>query len=559
MDYIEKIFGLQQEELMNKNKDKIIAFLHSCTDEIILEDYELSYDDAKEKESDDTYLKNVDIKIDGKSIKFLLLDKKTLKFIKNNLPKSIKKITIFQSSLNNDISFLNGLESLQQVNIRKGYSLLPKDIKSLKENTNIKNINVDVLSYMINIDYLKEEGFYISENPSAIYYQGLLIKDKRNDVGDSVIIETKDELNLGKVQSFINMLNISPNIITVKSSNIKYTVTPDIEGFSLDVYSSNPNDANKVYDFYKDKIDISDITYHISDKSYLDIDINCLKSIQKNVFINYGEPLNTSLDGFESLQSSIKYYKQLINDYDLSAVEKLMFAYDIMKTFKYNEGQNIADSRYAANVIETGHIVCGGYAQMMVELLKNIKGIGIEYQTVSCYDNKGKYKGGHARNLVRVDDDKYNIHGIYAIDATWDSDKKTSKIAGEDYSSLDLYNYFLIPYMDYENVFKNDTLPNILQEYYNEQKGKANDLLSDAKVLFDNDVNIDYIKDYINVKRLPLEELLKIIYNVRLTEGYSKEQAQKELEKIERINAHMEMDYKNKKVNDVNYFRKGVN
>ena len=70
MDYIEKIFGLQQEELMNKNKDKIIAFLHSCTDEIILEDYELSYDDAKEKESDDTYLKNVDIKIDGKSIKF---------------------------------------------------------------------------------------------------------------------------------------------------------------------------------------------------------------------------------------------------------------------------------------------------------------------------------------------------------------------------------------------------------------------------------------------------------------------------------------------------------
>ena len=38
---------------------------------------------------------------------------------------------------------------------------------------------------------------------------------------------------------------------------------------------------------------------------------------------------------------------------------------------------------------------------------------------------------GHARNFVRIDDDKYNIHGLYAMDITWDSDKEIAMIEEE--------------------------------------------------------------------------------------------------------------------------------
>ncbi len=556
MNYVEEIFGNQEEELLNKNKDRIISFLSSLNEELILEDYELNYEDAKEREEDPTYLQKADIKIEGNKIKFLHLNKKTLDFIKKYCPKTIKKITISQGALNKDLSFIFDLNSLEEIRITKGFSLFPEDIKSIKEKTNIKLITVDVLPYIISTEYLKP-GFYISESKNAIYYQGLLIKDKRNIMHNSFTIETIDDLNLEMIASFLNTLDYNKEELTVKTPKISYTIAPNNSGYSIRVYSIDPKDAVKIYENYKSKYDISDLAYYITGVDYLNINIDSLKGLKDvRVSINYGEPVNTSISGFESLQSTIGYYKSLIGDFDLSPVEKLMYAYDIMKTFKYNEGEKIYDSRFAANIIQSGHIVCGGYAQMMIEIMRNTPGIKIEYQTVSNYDKDGKYKGGHARNIVRVDDEKYNIHGIYILDSTWDSDKSLNQIGEDKYTSLDLYNFFLIPYREYENVFPNDTLPSIMQEYYNSKRGLPNSFMKEVKLLFDKDISENEITNYMNANRLPLEELLKIIYNIRLAEGYTKQEAQKELERIERINSSTEKKYNKENEVIVDYFGK---
>ena len=38
-------------------------------------------------------------------------------------------------------------------------------------------------------------------------------------------------------------------------------------------------------------------------------------------------------------------------------------------------------------------------------------------------DEKGNGVG-HSRTLLHLDDDKYNIHGLFTLDATWDSSRK---------------------------------------------------------------------------------------------------------------------------------------
>ena len=65
-------------------------------------------------------------------------------------------------------------------------------------------------------------------------------------------------------------------------------------------------------------------------------------------------------------------------------------------------------------------IVCCGFARLLKDGLERV-GIPCQYITVDVEDNdEGKYVG-HARNLVKIDDDKYGIHGVYLADSTWDN------------------------------------------------------------------------------------------------------------------------------------------
>ena len=62
---------------------------------------------------------------------------------------------------------------------------------------------------------------------------------------------------------------------------------------------------------------------------------------------------------YKGLYETIKYYRMLINENNLSPVEKVMYAYDIMKTFPYNESKkDVYDSRDPHRIVETGNIVC---------------------------------------------------------------------------------------------------------------------------------------------------------------------------------------------------------
>ena len=74
-------------------------------------------------------------------------------------------------------------------------------------------------------------------------------------------------------------------------------------------------------------------------------------------------------------------------------------------------------------------MVCVGYSKLLNELLDKV---GIDANRISInvdtsYDDdfsieeKEVELAGHERSIISIDDDKYNIHGLYMADPTWDN------------------------------------------------------------------------------------------------------------------------------------------
>ena len=140
------------------------------------------------------------------------------------------------------------------------------------------------------------------------------------------------------------------------------------------------------------------------------------------------------------IQKTIKIingYVDYIKSLNLSPLEQIMFAYDIVRERVYNEekaNESYLSSRDLTNVLLGNNIVCQGYANILKSILIQLD--------IKCGNiisiNKSDETRGHARNLVYVNDKKYGVEGIYFLDATWDSKK-----VGEDQMYPYRYRYFL--------------------------------------------------------------------------------------------------------------------
>ena len=235
-----------------------------------------------------------------------------------------------------------------------------------------------------------------------------------------------------------------------------------------------------------------------------------------------------------------------------------------MKTFRYKENEeNKDESRYLHNIVMTDYIVCVGYAKFMEQILKE-NGMKVIEAGVTCDLGNDEY-GGHARNLVYLDDDKYDIHGIYAIDATWDSAKgrpilitdengkryivkeaRETDTIEKDYDANALYRHFIVPADEYKDVFIKDTIPPILKlqiedkydEFYSDEDKYSPFITTrtDLRDLFGDIPSKDDLKDALRVKKPSLETFKRILYTVRQAEGYSNEEALNSVEEVVELN-----------------------
>lgn len=129
---------------------------------------------------------------------------------------------------------------------------------------------------------------------------------------------------------------------------------------------------------------------------------------------------------FYNMYKKLNEIVEFINHYNLSPLEKVLFVYDIVKANEYkmeNKDENYGISRNLNKIINNDKIVCVGYANLIDFLLKNL---GIKSNIIILgYNDKDVQ---HERNYIYLKDNKYNIDGMFFLDATWDSKKNDNYI-----------------------------------------------------------------------------------------------------------------------------------
>ena len=243
----------------------------------------------------------------------------------------------------------------------------------------------------------------------------------------------------------------------------------------------------------------------------------------KVIVSHFGNEL-AFIDDIIDSQYMIDYYTQLIPE-DFSPLEKITMVYDIVKSFEYKKEDNrTLESRQITKMVHNDKIVCVGFATLFNMTLREL---GIKYAANLSTTERNEKSGleiGHARSIVYFNDDKYNIiPAFYVFDPTYDasnnvkfykSDDSTIKISKESKEgytkadSMSLYDYFLVPSFCYENKFRSS---------------------KDEEIRFVR-LNVDAdIKELLHgnqvegIQVLSDEKFVELLYNVKLAEGYSRE------------------------------------
>lgn len=168
-----------------------------------------------------------------------------------------------------------------------------------------------------------------------------------------------------------------------------------------------------------------------------------------------------------TLKELIEMYNKLltlikdVKDKNYSPAEKLFYAYNIVKSRIYKKEEKHEDetiSRNLAEILKCKKIVCEGFANFLLGLCEVLE---IPTEKI-IWIHKNKRKSGHDTVAVYLNDEKYNIHGIYAIDPTWDSKENEKDTTYKQY-----IRHFLVPMnMEKNEKAKSNIISNVSCSYY---------------------------------------------------------------------------------------------
>lgn len=288
------------------------------------------------------------------------------------------------------------------------------------------------------------------------------------------------------------------------------------------------NSAKEVIELICKKDENDDFFIKNKDKIDYEIVINIKNSINRNddkVLFDEEETerLATITNGLKELQIDVKLQSNLlsegfsveqaliasrkVNDWvneiknaknkgkPLSPYEQYLYAYDIVTQFNYKEvenGENLAKSRDLISVLNGDRIVCYGYASLLCEICNRLG--------IACYSQA--VNKNHQICFVKIDDERHNIHGIYASDPTNDSQNPT--IDGSTFIRKQGFSSATIKLSDLKDK-RNYTLTNICKSDTPEEIIKSILSWFDNKGLSNLDVVND---DIINQTRLKNVNLL---------------------------------------------------
>ena len=188
-----------------------------------------------------------------------------------------------------------------------------------------------------------------------------------------------------------------------------------------------------------------------------------IPQIHENVFFydKYNEGKEMTLKELIEMYNKLLTLIKDVKDKNYSPAEKLFYAYNIVKSRIYKKEEKHEDetiSRNLAEILKCKKIVCEGFANFLLGLCEVLE---IPTEKI-IWIHKSKRKAGHDTVAVYLNDEKYNIHGIYAIDPTWDSKENEKDTTYKQY-----IRHFLVPMnMEKNEKAKSNIIPNVSCSYY---------------------------------------------------------------------------------------------
>lgn len=274
--------------------------------------------------------------------------------------------------------------------------------------------------------YLKKDGE--NKKISSKYIFGIYTKDK---------LEEMDNLTL-----FINDLeeNEISHFRYLKDNTLIEIITSNkigLEEESMALLQKKLKEINALNKKFTIKFDVNKRS--IYNKYFNNLELNNLDIIIKNDLYEYPK------DEFVKEEEKLNNFVKNIKNSSLSPFEKFIAVYNIVKNIKpYRENEEDKNqARYLRYILNNDYIVCVGYAKLLVELLDKVGinatrysvNVDVSYDDGFTVEERVVELLGHARVIVNMDDDKYNIHGLYLSDPTWDNNLEKN-----------LFNNALIPF-----------------------------------------------------------------------------------------------------------------
>ncbi len=311
--------------------------------------------------------------------------------------------------------------------------------------SNSNEINYDIYNYNFSDEIL---AVLLKKKDSTLYFINVNLSEQQLNQIQNTFIDVYingKKINSRYVISFYTLDNIkSNNSFMIDSSDIKKCNSNIFNYFNDNSIISINNYEKKDEEEYieaafslLEKVDKLDkkLCFKISIKirSILEKYINKynFKNIDLHIINDFYEYSYQEYMEEEELLNSLV---EPIKNSDLSPFEKYIAVYNIVKNFKpYKENENNREqARYLRHILHNDYIVCVGYAKLLHCLLEKVgiksNEIGVEVDT--SYDDgfnpnnpteQTVKRGGHARLVINMEDDKYNIHGLYMADPTWDN------------------------------------------------------------------------------------------------------------------------------------------
>ena len=191
---------------------------------------------------------------------------------------------------------------------------------------------------------------------------------------------------------------------------------------------------------YKNELDEDHVQMNFKDES-----IEKLKEINEFLKFNNQEELKFIEDlldsnliwPLEDVIESHNYINMVINrikSRDFSPLETICYLHIFTtQNFKYQEVRETLIPRSIVGIINYEAIVCVGYSRFVKAIIDKLSINGLRCDNFTTVLKESDKQGnellseylsintGHMQNLIYIDDDKYNVHGRYIEDATWDS------------------------------------------------------------------------------------------------------------------------------------------